>query len=37
MAKVQETKGAIGYVSLDIVEDSKDKVNTFTVRWYNSK
>ena len=28
VAKVQETKGAIGYVSLDIVEDSKDKVNT---------
>lgn len=28
VAKVQETKGAIGYVSLDIVADSKDKVNT---------
>lgn len=28
VAKVQETKGAIGYVSLDIVQDSQDKVNT---------
>lgn len=28
VAKVQETKGAIGYVSLDIVADSQDKVNT---------
>lgn len=28
VAKVQETAGAIGYVSLDIVQDSQDKVNT---------
>lgn len=28
VAKVQETAGTIGYVSLDIVQDSQDKVNT---------
>jgi len=31
VAKVQETKGAIGYASLDVVQESADKVNVLTL------